>query len=89
MAGRELQWVTRPIQRENAIMAMNGSGAFIMTDMQTLFRTIDELTPEEKQQIVAYIQGQEDESLPHQPRVPGLFPGIWMSSDFDDELSVS
>lgn len=47
-----------------------------MTDMQTLFRTIDELTPEEKQQIVAYIQGQEDESLPHQPRVPGLFPGI-------------
>lgn len=58
-----------------------------MTVLQTLFRTIDELTPEEKQQIVAYIQEhQETEPASQQPRVPGLFPGIWMSDDFNAEL---
>jgi hypothetical protein len=46
-----------------------------------------QLTPEEKQQIVAYTQGQaEMESEAQSSRIPGLFPGIWMSEDFDDEL---
>ncbi|MAS36687.1 MAG: hypothetical protein CL610_21970 [Anaerolineaceae bacterium] len=59
-----------------------------MTDLQTLFRTIDELTPEEKQQVVAYIQDHEA-AIALRPRVPGLFPGIWISENFDDELPDS
>lgn len=62
-----------------------------MIDMEALFRAIDTLTAEEKQQIVAYIEERqpEGESTPCQPRTPGLFPGIWMSEDFDAELPDS
>jgi hypothetical protein len=61
-----------------------------MTDLQTLFRTIDDLTPEEKQQIVTYIQAHQATEPSVQPqRIPGLFPGIWMSDDFNAELSES
>lgn len=62
-----------------------------MTDLQTLFRTIDELTPEEKQQVVAYIQGQQTPEIDvPSHRVFDLHAGvIWMSEDFDDELPES
>ncbi len=59
-----------------------------MTDLQTLFRTIDELTPEEKQQVVAYIQ-ERREAVVQPTRIPGLFPGIWISEDFNAELPES
>lgn len=60
-----------------------------MADLEQVFRTIDQLTPEEKQQVVAYIQAQHRSGTSTQPRTPGLFPGIWMSDDFDDELPDS
>lgn len=62
-----------------------------MTDLQTLFRTIDELTPEEKQQIVAYIQARSLENDNKvQSRIFDLHKGkIWISDDFDDELPDS
>jgi hypothetical protein len=61
-----------------------------MTDLQTLFRTIDELTPEEKQQVVEYIQEHQATEPSVQPRVFDLHAGvIAMSDDFDEELPLS
>jgi hypothetical protein len=60
-------------------------------NLETLYRIIDTLSAEEKQQIVAYIQGQiEREPAPKQSRVFNLHAGlIWMSDDFDAELPDS
>jgi hypothetical protein len=61
-----------------------------MSDLQTILEKIDALTAEEKQQVVAYIQQQEQ--VTHavlEKRIPDLFPGIWMSDDFDTELPDS
>jgi hypothetical protein len=53
--------------------------------MQTLFRTINELTPEEKQQVVVYIQ-EPTQSL-YQPRVFDLHADvISVRDDFDETL---
>ncbi len=62
-----------------------------MIDMEALFRAIDTLTAEEKQQIVAYIEERQPEAGPViKPRVFDLHAGlIWMSEDFDAELPDS
>ena len=59
-----------------------------MTDLRTLFRTIDDLTDDEKRQVMAYLQGtQPNHPTSSQPRVFDLHAGvIWVSVDFDDEL---
>lgn len=61
-----------------------------MTDLQTLFRTIDELSPEEKQQVVAYIQEYREAGQSSQPRVFDLHADVIpVSDDFDEELPLS
>ena len=62
-----------------------------MTDLERIFRTIDALTPDEKQQIIDYIQGQrESNGQALAPRVLDPHAGvIWMSDDFDEELPDS
>jgi hypothetical protein len=61
-----------------------------MTDLQTLFRTIDELTPEEKQQVVEYIREHQQAELSSQPRVFDLHADVVsMRDDFDEELPIS
>ena len=58
-----------------------------MSDLQTILEKIDALTAEEKQQVVAHIQQQEQMTQPVlEKRIPDLFPGIWMSDDFDAEF---
>jgi hypothetical protein len=61
-----------------------------MTDLEAVFQAIDDLTPEERQQVLAYIEAQQTPvSTAKQPRTPGLFPGIVLHDDFDDELPDS
>ena len=61
-----------------------------MTDLDTLFRAVDALSTEEKQQLVEYIQRAGLPESQRKPRVFGLHPdGIWISEDFDDELPDS
>ena len=59
-----------------------------MTDLQTLFRTVDELTDDEKQQLIDYLQrSQPKRTTKPQQRVFDLHPGAMvMRDDFDDEL---
>lgn len=60
-----------------------------MTDMQILFRMIDVLDVEEKEQLIEYLQNHLYTVSPDaesNERIPDLFPGIWMSDDFTDEL---
>jgi hypothetical protein len=61
-----------------------------MTDLDTLYHAVDELSPEEKRKLVEYIQqGKVVQSQPVH-RVIGLHPNaIWMSEDFDEELPDS
>ena len=67
-----------------------------MTDLQTLFREVDGLSAAELRQLYEYIvknrikflDGEESPTLP-ETRIPNLFPGIWTSDDFDDELPDS
>lgn len=47
-----------------------------MTDLQTLFCTIDELTPEEKQRVAAYIQEHQEVKRSSQPRVFDLHADV-------------
>ncbi len=61
-----------------------------MTDLNTLYRAVDDLSPEEKRMLLDYIQ--HGEVITHRPaqRVFGLHPNaIWISEDFDDELPDS
>ena len=61
-----------------------------MADLQTILKEIDTLTAAEKQQVIDYIQQQEQsEGLTTEKRIPDLFPGFWMSDDFDEELPDS
>ena len=62
-----------------------------MTDLQTLFRTVDELTPDEKQQLIDYLQqSQPERAAEPEVRIFDLHPGAMvMSDDFDDELPDS
>ena len=63
-----------------------------MSDLEAIFRTIDELSSEEKLQIVEYIQTLSEPEIEKMPRlrVFDLHEGaIWMSDDFDDELPDS
>ena len=56
-----------------------------MANLKAILRTIDELTPEERQKIVEYIQRRSEPGK--QPRVVGLHAGaIQMSDDFDEAL---
>lgn len=60
-----------------------------MTNMQALIQTVDALTLEEQQQLFEYLAQQlktPQKSTAQQPRIPDLFPGGWMSDDFDAEL---
>jgi len=68
-----------------------------MADLQTLFRTVDELSADELNQHYLYISQTRlhlatspEQSL--QPRVLGLFEDVgktWTSDDFDAELPDS
>lgn len=62
-----------------------------MTDLELLFRTVDELTADEKQQLIEYLQHSQQKSAPKlTKRVFGLHPNAMvMSDDFDDELPDS
>ncbi len=69
-----------------------------MADLQTLFQTIDELTPDELKQLYQYITQRHVQFVSAQektrvrPRVLGLFENIgetWTSDDFDAELPDS
>ncbi len=69
-----------------------------MADLQTLFRTVDELTPDELKQLYLYITQTHvqfvtvPETQPSGSRVLGLFENIgetWTSDDFDAELPDS
>lgn len=62
-----------------------------MTDLQTLFRTVDELTAHEKQQLIEYLQqSQPEPTAKPGKRIFDLHPGaIVMSDDFDAELPDS
>lgn len=64
-------------------------------DLQALFHTVDELTPDELKQLYLYITqtrvqfAATSSEIPNKPRVLGLFENIgetWMSDDFDAEL---
>lgn len=59
-----------------------------MTDLQILFRMVDTLTPEERQQLYEYL-GKQAQPLSQKQRTLGLhahLEGFWMSDDFDAEL---
>ncbi len=60
-------------------------------NLKTLYHTIDQLTAEEKQQLVAYIQEQSEAKPPQKrQRVFDLHAGlVWVSDDFDAELPDS
>ena len=62
-----------------------------MTDMDALYQAVDELTPEEREQLLEYIQqARQAPTGPLKERVFGLHRGaITMSDDFDDELPDS
>lgn len=61
-----------------------------MTDIQTLFEMVDNLTPEELQQLIEYAQQRQPltgASPERTPRILGLHAGmIWISDDFTDPL---
>ncbi len=71
----------------------------MMSDLQTLFKEVDDLSPDEIKQLLEHIAKRhgdladaksQDESL--KPRVLGLHAHLgeaWMSDDFDDELPDS
>ncbi len=66
-----------------------------MTDLEILFRSVDELTPDEVKKLYTYIienrvkfTNPSSEST-DKPRILGLHAHLgkaWMSDDFDDEL---
>ena len=69
-----------------------------MVDLQTLFRTVDELNNEELQQLSRYILEKQEHlsenDQPHslKPRILGLHEPLghaWMSADFNAELPES
>lgn len=55
-----------------------------------LLKAIKQLSDEQKRELVELLK--EETGVPesvensNQPRIPDLFPGIWMSDDFDDPL---
>ena len=60
-------------------------------NMQTIFQIVDSLTPEQREQLQAYLEKQdtEPEIKPQGKRILGLHAHLgkaWMSDDFDDEL---
>lgn len=64
-----------------------------MTNMDMLFTQIKTLTPSEKQQLIAFLQSEDDTpTQTSKKRVLGLHKHLgkaWMSDDFDDELPDS
>jgi hypothetical protein len=69
-----------------------------MTDLEQLFDTVDQLTPDELKRLYTYIlenhiQFKNDSPTEsQQPRVLGLHAHLgeaWMSDDFQDELPDS
>ena len=59
-----------------------------MADMHTLFKTVDALTPEERERLFHYLEEKRESPEKYLPqhRIPGLFAGGWMSDDFNEEL---
>ena len=67
-----------------------------MSDLQTLFQQVDDLTPEEIKQLHDYIVNKHVKFVPTKPtdeppkkRVLGVHAHLglhWMSDDFNDEL---
>jgi hypothetical protein len=61
-----------------------------MTDLEVLFKVVDRLTAEELKQLRDHIEQLEHSSSAGtkqpQPRTPDLFPGIWVSEDFNEPL---
>lgn len=70
-----------------------------MSDLQTLFQEVDNLSPDEIKQLYDYIVKNHVEFVPVKPlesplkkRILGLHAHLgeaWMSDDFDDELPDS
>jgi hypothetical protein len=67
-----------------------------MTDLQSIFQAIDDLTPDEVKELYQYIVEHRIEFVrytrPDQPRVLGLHAHLgkaWMSEDFHDDLFTS
>lgn len=56
----------------------------MMNSLEPVFALLDHLTPQEREQVQAYLTQQT--AKPRVKRRPNLFPGIWMSKDFDDPL---
>lgn len=63
-----------------------------MTNMQALFQMVEQLNPDEWQQLKAFLEEHPPQETLYEedtsPRVPGLFAGQrgWISPDFNDEL---
>ena len=65
-----------------------------MVDIIAVFRTIDAMTPEERQQVLDYLKRRLPEQNSEQPkqRIAGLHEHLghaWISDDFNDELPDS
>jgi len=63
-----------------------------MTDMDMLFQQVKQLSSEQKQQLMNFLQLEHTEPNLSKNRVLGLnqhLGNIWMSDDFDDELPDS
>lgn len=60
-----------------------------MMTLQDVKNAIDRLTPEQKQQVLEYLQQSDEGQQEPKERVFGLHKGnIWISDDFDDELPL-
>jgi hypothetical protein len=62
-----------------------------MTDMETLYQVVDELTPEEQERLLDYLQqARQVKKVPLKKRIFDMHPdAITLSDDFDDELPDS
>jgi len=58
-------------------------------ELDTLFTLVDALSDEDKQALVQHLTQPHIPQPPSKPRKANLFPGVWMSDDFDAELPDS
>ncbi len=61
-----------------------------MTDLQTLYKIVNDLSAEEWAELKDYLEKHPPVEPPIRdpkaPRILGLLAGGWVSADFDDEL---
>jgi hypothetical protein len=63
----------------------------MMVDLIAIFRTLDQLAPHERQEVMRYLERHQDTPAAEPPkqRIAGLgakYGKTWMSDDFNDEL---